>query len=269
MRDIEIYSNVRRLLGKKILVIGGSFGNHIGVGKPIKVFVEYLRGLDLEIEFHLATNGDRENLLRKVSEASLVLINSFDVVRALKERDLDDAYRVCEMRGTPVVFYCHETLFVYRRLVAEIGGKIDAFVKKILPNSHVLAVSDRQADWLGAMGCRSVRTVYNSIGSQFVPVQQNVDKTAQPLILMVGTQQRRKGVELFSHVADLSKRKGLGWRFVWLGAYTKGADACYRSDHVEWVGHVSAEEVRQWLAKPRYSSSARLTTRFRSGWVKP
>lgn len=249
VRDIEVYSNVRRLLGKKVLVIGGSFGNHIGVGKPIKVFVEYLRGLDLEIEFHLATAGDRENLLRKVSEASLVLINSFDVVRALKEGDMADAFKVCEMRATPVVFYCHETLFVYRRLLSEIGGKVDAFVRNILPNSHALAVSDRQADWLGSLGCRSVRTVYNSIGPTFIPVDRAAENGTQPLILMVGTQQRRKGVELFSHVADLAAGRKLGWRFVWLGAYTKGAEGCYKSDAVEWVGHVSAEEVRHWLSK--------------------
>lgn len=248
VRDITIYSNLRRLLGKKVLVIGGSFGNHIGVGKPIKVFVEYLRGLDLEIEFHLATNGDRENLLKKVAEASLVLINSFDVIRILKEADLADAFKICDMRSTPIVFYCHETQFVFRRLITEVGGRVDAFVKDILPNCHALAVSDRQADWLGTLGCRSVRTVYNSIGSKFVPVEHTPAQDT-PIVLMVGTQQRRKGVELFSHVADIAKQKGLNWRFVWLGAYTKAADGCYRSESVEWVGHVSPEDVRHWLSR--------------------
>ncbi|QFI69661.1 glycosyltransferase family 4 protein [Sinorhizobium alkalisoli] len=249
VRDIEIYSNVRRLLGKRVLVVGGSFGNHIGVGKPIKVFVEYLRGLDLEIDFHLATAGDGENLLKKISEASLVLINSFDVVRILKERELADAVKICELRSTPIVFYCHETLFVYRRLLSEVGGKVDAFVKNVLPKTHALAVSDRQADWLGSLGCKSVRTVYNSIGSKFIPVETGKNIEGRPVILMVGTQQRRKGVELFSHVADIAAERGLGWRFVWLGAYTKAADGCYKSDAVDWVGHVSSEEVRQWLAK--------------------
>lgn len=248
VRDITIYSNVRRLLGKKVLVIGGSFGNHIGVGKPIKVFVEYLRGLDLEIEFHLATNGDRENLLTKVAGASLVLINSFDVVRILKEGDLAEVAKICQMRSTPIVFYCHETQFVFRRLMAEVGGKVEAFVKNILPNCHALAVSDRQADWLGTLGCRSIRTVYNSIGSKFVPVERTVDES-RPIVLMVGTQQRRKGVELFSHVADIAKRRDLDWRFVWLGSYTKAADGCYRSEAVEWVGHVSPEDVRHWLSR--------------------
>lgn len=249
IRDIETSSNVRRLLGRRILVIGGSFGNHIGVGKPIKVFVEYLRGLDIDIDFHLATTGDRENLLRKVSEASLVLINSFDAVRILREVDLADAAKICIMRSVPMVFYCHETQFVYRRLLSEVGGKIDAFVKNVLPKAHALAVSDRQADWLGALGAKSVRTVYNSIGPKFIPVEHRSDNNEKPIILMVGTQQRRKGIELFSHAADIAKGKGLGWRFVWLGAYTKAANGCYRSDSVEWMGHVSAEEVRNWLSK--------------------
>lgn len=247
VRDIEIAANLKRLLGRKILVIGGSFGNHVGVGKPIRVFVEYLRDLDLDIEFHLATAGDRENLLRKISEASLVVLNSFDVIRILRERDLSDAFKICEMRSVPMVFYCHETLFVYNRLLAEVGGKVDAFVKNILPRSHALAVSDRQADWLGSLGCRSVRTVYNSIGSKFLPVG-HVEQEDH-VILMVGTQQRRKGVDLFSHVADIAKKRGLNWRFVWLGAYTKNAEGCYKSDAVEWVGHVSPEQVREWLSK--------------------
>ncbi|MBD9541580.1 glycosyltransferase family 4 protein [Ensifer sp. ENS04] len=249
VRDIEVYSNIRRLLGKRLLVIGGSFGNHIGVGKPIKVFVEYLRGLDLEIEFHLATNGDRENLLRKVASSSLVLINSFDVVRALKEADLQDVVALCKMRSVPIVFYCHETQFVFRRLLEDIGGKVDGFVNNVLPSAHALAVSDRQADWLGSLGAKSVRTVYNSIGPKFVPIERKASLGDKPLILMVGTQQRRKGVELFSHVADLAKDRGLDWRFVWLGAYTKGAEGCYKSCAVEWMGYVSAEEVRHWLAK--------------------
>lgn len=247
--DVEIYSNLRRLQGKKILVLGGSFGNHIGVGKPIKVFVEYLRGLDLEIEFHLATNGDCENLLRKVSGASLVLINSFDVVRSLKERDLGDVYRMCEMMGVPVVFYCHETQFVFRRLMSIVGGKVDAFVKSSLPKSHVLAVSDRQADWLGSMGCKSIRTVYNSVGPYFHPVSPRAASGDRPVVLMVGTQQRRKGVDLFSHVADLAHERGLDWQFVWLGGFTKGAEGCYRSTNVEWMGHVGSNEVREWMAR--------------------
>ena len=205
VRDIEIYSSLRRLLGKRVLVIGGSFGNHIGVGKPIRVFVEFLRGLDVEIEFHLATNGDRENLLRKVSAASIVIINSFDVVRILRESDLRDLASICEMRTVPIVFYCHETQFVYRRLLAEAGGKIDAFVKQTLPRLHALAVSDRQADWLGSLGCRSVRTVYNSIGSKFATLERNESSDDPSIVLMVGTQQRRKGVDLFSHVADLAR----------------------------------------------------------------
>lgn len=249
VRDIEIYSGLRRLLGKRVLVIGGSFGNHIGVGKPIKVFVEYLRGLDVEIEFHLATNGGRENLLRKVSEASLVVINSFDVVRILRESDLRDLTSICEMRSVPIVFYCHETQFVYSRLLAKAGGKIDAFIKHTLPRSHVFAVSDRQADWLGSLGCKSVRTVYNSVGSKFVPSEKGEHEDGSAVVLMVGTQQRRKGVDLFSHVADLARERGLNWRFVWLGAHTKAAEGCYKSNAVEWVGHVSAEEVSHWLAK--------------------
>lgn len=244
----EVYSNARRLHDRKILVLGGSFGNHIGVGKPIKTFVEYMRSLDLEIEYHLVTNGDSFNLLSKISLASLVIVNSFDVIRAISEVDMLNIKKLCELRSTPIVFYCHETGFTYERLKGEYGGKVQAFVDKVLPGVHSLAVSDRQADWLASLGCRSIRTVYNAVGKGFEPLEERVI-SEQPIVLMVGTQQKRKGVEIFSHVADAAKKEGLEWRFVWLGAYTKGAKGCYQSKNVEWCGQVSSTEVSDWLRK--------------------
>lgn len=242
------FSSVRRLTGKTLLVIGGSFGEHIGVGKPIKAFADYIRQFDLNIEFHLATAGDRENLLSKVAGADIIIINSFDVVRRLKEDDLLDVYRVCELTGAPIVFYCHETQYVFKRLKADAGGRVDGFINNVLPHAHVLAVSDRQADWLSAFECRSIRTVYNSFGQSFAPVERAYEAQS-PIILMVGTQQRRKGLDLFSRVADLAFNDGRNWRFVWLGGHTASTDDCYLSGHVDWRGHVSPEDVRSWLSK--------------------
>ncbi|MCM2435376.1 glycosyltransferase family 4 protein [Agrobacterium rosae] len=245
--DTTTLANLKRLQNEKILILGGSFGNHIGVGKPIKIFIEYLAGSSVDIEYQLVTNGDRLNLLSRVANSSIVIINSFDVVRAISEKDLSDLLAIMKLKGGSVVFYCHETRYTYERLLASHGGKVQNFVNNILPHCHCFAVSDQQADWLGSLGARSVRTVYNSIGREFSEVQPSPDASA-PVVLMVGTQQKRKGVDLFSRVADIAAEEGRNWKFVWLGAYTKGADGCYKSNAVDWRGHVSAEDVRLSLS---------------------
>lgn len=246
--DTGVLANLKRLQNEQILILGGSFGNHIGVGKPIKIFIEYLAGKSVDIEYQLVTNGDRLNLLSRVSRASIVLINSFDVVRTMPEKDMSELVEIIKMKGGSVVFYCHETRHVFERLLGTHGGKVQAFINNILPHCHCLAVSDQQADWLGSLGATSVRTVYNSIGAEFSHAPQR-EVSSPPVILMVGTQQKRKGVDLFSRVADIAAREGRDWRFVWLGAYTRGAEGCYKSDNVSWVGHVSSDEVLSWLSK--------------------
>ena len=245
--DLEVLTNAKRLQSGRILVLSTSFGDHIGVGKPIKVFYEYASSLNLDFEFHLVSNGPLDSLIRKVTESSIVIVNGFDVVKTLTQADMTTLAAAANVRGVPIVFYCHETQYVYRRILDDFGGRVQAFVQKILPSCNVLAVSDQQAEWLSTLGARSIRTVYNSVGSAFVP--QTRTRTEEQIILMVGTQQRRKGVELFSRVADLARQDGLDWRFVWLGSYTPDAKGLYRSGNVDWHGHASAEEVQAWLGR--------------------
>lgn len=245
--DLEVLINAKRLQSGRILVLSTSFGDHIGVGKPIKVFYEYASSLNLDFEFHLVSNGDLESLISKATKSSIVIINGFDVVKTLPQADMATLADAVNLRRAPLVFYCHETQYVYRRVLDDFGGRVQAFTDRILPSCHVLAVSDQQAEWLSELGAKSIRTVYNSVGSAFVPKAR--EHTEEQIILMVGTQQKRKGVELFSRVADLAKQDGLDWRFVWLGSYTNDAEGLYKSGNVEWHGHASAEEVQVWLGR--------------------
>ncbi len=244
---LDVLENARRLQRGTILVLSTSFGDHIGVGKPIKAFYEYAKDLGLDFDFHLVANGDVNVLLSKVSQSSMVLINGFDVVKTLSQVDMRAVAAASETRGVPLIFYCHETQFVYRRLLDSFGGRVQAFTDKVLPKCHVFAVSDQQADWIASLGAKNIRTVYNAVGAAFKPVE--LERSEKAIVLMVGTQQKRKGVELFSNVADLAKSQGLDWQFVWLGAYTKDSGGLYRSPEVDWHGHVGTDEVRSWLSK--------------------
>lgn len=248
LRIPALSAKIARLSERKILIIGTSFGNHIGVGKPVKVFAASIHGLPVEVEFHLETGSHSANLLEKIRNSGVVLINGFDVARTWSPLFTQKIARCLKETGKAVGFYCHETTFVFERLKATHGYNLEIFIGLILRNAHILTVSDIQADWLASIiAARSFHTVYNSVGD-YAPLPQQREKE-RPIVLMVGTQQKRKGVDLFSEIADMAAAESLPYRFVWLGAHTSAADECYFSDKVEWVGHVDSHEVKEWLSK--------------------
>jgi hypothetical protein len=71
----------------------------------------------------------------------------------------------------------------------------------------------------------------------------------RPRIVMVGSMQDRKGLDLFSRVAELAYAQGLPWRFAWIGHKTwRIGPSTLLSDRVEWMGALSRDRVREELA---------------------
>lgn len=245
LHDVRVFENINRLAGKNILVLGGGFGNHVGVGKPIHTFCDSLKGLDINVEYYLVSKTSRVDLFNKVSLSSIIIINSFDVVRDMSEFSMKKIIAISALMHKPVIFYCHETEYAFLRMAEAVGGRADTFVNNILPKIPVLAVGNMQANWLASLGAKHIRVVYNApphLNNHCVSLESD-----RKIILMVGSQQKRKGIELFSRVADIVCSSGLNWEFVWLGGYTKAAEGCYRSDNVQWKGHVSQEEVHSYM----------------------
>jgi hypothetical protein len=66
---------------------------------------------------------------------------------------------------------------------------------------------------------------------------------------MVGTVQERKGVDLFSRVADLAADRHPDWRFEWAGAAPGPLPPeVHRSDRVAWLGRLERDRITELLA---------------------
>jgi glycosyltransferase involved in cell wall biosynthesis len=242
---------LERLNGARVLVYSTSFGNYVGVGKPIASFARRMKYQAFDVELFLVTPRPSKDLHNRLVHSSLVIINSFDVVKTITVNAMSGIRARCQKYGIPILFYVHETEHVLNRRLTEQPEKFLNFLRNVLPDTICLAVSDQQAEWLLTLGAKNVRTVYNSVeepildgtryGSgpgEFLPVK----------IMMVGTQQRRKGVDLFSQVSDIAADRGLDWEFVWAGSETGESDELYRSKNVRWAGQLSRHELGKELA---------------------
>lgn len=238
--------DLNAILHKKILVLGGCFGHHIGVGRPIWSFIQFLKQNYINVDHLLTTAGPNDRFINHVKNSDIVIINSLDVIRTLQIRTLVHVLKTCMDNKIKVVFYCHETMYTYEALQKSKHDAMQVFKYLLLPQSTCLTVSPAQTRWLYSMGAPSVKLVYNSVG-HFTP--STVSKEKNTMIVMVGTLQKRKGVDLFSQLADYSTARGQDWSFYWIGGSTKETEDCYRSPNVSWLGFKSAEETREFIAK--------------------
>lgn len=250
--DVELFTALRRLDSAQVTVLGGEFGDHIGVAKPIKLLFEQSHTLGLNVKLQPVTKYNDSVSLEQVARSSVVIINSFGVIRSSTSQYLKKLKKLCEIRRIPIVFYCHETEFVFERLQEKIGGKLKYFVQNILSNAYVFCVSDRQATWLSGFRSRGLKLVYNAINPHRGEVNTlEVGASTTPTVMMVGTLQKRKGVDLFSQVADMAAASHADITFVWLGGKTSETDDCYLSENVEWRGHVGEPLVSAYLAQAK------------------
>jgi hypothetical protein len=91
--------------------------------------------------------------------------------------------------------------------------------------------------------------VYNTVPRDTHRARARRTPGERPRIVMVGSMQDRKGLDLFSRVAELAYTQGLPWRFAWIGHKTwRIGPSTLLSDRVEWMGALSRDRVREELA---------------------
>ncbi|WP_422374631.1 glycosyltransferase family 4 protein [Roseibium sp.] len=238
-----------RFRQSSVVVFGTSFGSHIGVGKPVREYFRNIRDQQSKLKLQLVLPKMDGTFLERLATADIIVLNSFDILRVLKESTIKKLGRIFESSGKKLYFYCHETDFAYSNLAQKYPKKTSLFVEHVLPKAHVLAVSEAQSDWLQQFGSRSITVVYNCISRHKLAGFEHLQVSGPPNIVMVGSQQPRKGVELFSRVADIAASRGDPWNFTWLGAGRNHSANMYRSKNVNWVGHVSENKIAEWLAE--------------------
>lgn len=238
---------MKSLSGKSITVISGTFGNRVGAGIPISTFINYLDNKNVSINTVLSLDNSLKHLVSQISGADLVIINSMEFFKNTANDTCRSFISYCDDRNIPIVFYIHETEYVFQSLLDSHESRIRYAISDVLPNHPVLCVSEAQAHWFNKIGILDTTVVYNASFSQYVLSKKSSGFRSENSnnVIMVGTQQPRKGVTLFSQVADLCHQSMPALKFKWYGAPVEVGRTEYRSIHAQFNAHVSAQEIER------------------------
>ncbi len=238
---IKIFENFTDFIKKSqesVTIIVDRFNASGGADYPIRYFYNHQRNRGRKVLFleFLLKYGNIKLLLTGLL-GSRIIINS--IRQLLYFRILFFAFI-----RKDVCIYLHETDWVFNRIKKENKLKF-AILIYILKQTKVLCVSKSQKEWLySTYGIAKTHVVYNTIGDREPPGAKD-----ENMVLMVGSIQARKGVSLFSRVADLSKERKLPFSFVWVGGGNFNDANLYFSKNVEWVGYKENVYVDRILKK--------------------
>ena len=138
--------------------------------------------------------------------------------------------------------YLHETEWKLDEFRSQSPWKYAIF-SRIMRRNPVLCVSESAANlYRDRFGSANTHVVYELPHASATPQFEE----GRVHIVMVGTVEPRKGVELFSKVADLAHEKQLPWEFHWLGG-VGSQSKMYQSPNVRWHGW--AGNTQSYLAR--------------------
>lgn len=152
------------------------------------------------------------------------------IVNGLNSFDSWCVLAMCFARSD-VRIYLHETEFAldgYR----EAHPVRYALLQRILGRNPLLCVSQKaEALYRARFGAHTTHVIYECAGDDD-PLEFEAGRIH---IVNVGSLNERKGVELFSRVADLAKEHHPDWEFHWIGGVAT-MNKLYRSPAVSWHG---------------------------------
>ncbi|MER6219832.1 glycosyltransferase family 4 protein [Streptomyces sp900105755] len=233
---------------RSLAVLGLGFSYVTGVAIPVLTYTQALLAqnpVDIRY-FDLGVYTRTEDVLADLADTEVVLINSLAPFwRSPLANELTEALVAL---GRSVVVYAHETEYVMN-FEGEQHALRHAEMVKVLPKVKVLCVSTAQADMFRQLGVSDPVVVYNTVPQDTHRTLARRTPGERPRIVMVGSMQDRKGLDLFSRVAELAYTQGLPWEFAWIGHKTwRISSSTLLSDRVEWMGALSRDRVREELA---------------------
>lgn len=131
--------------------------------------------------------------------------------------------------------YLHDTEYMLAEMERTYPCKY-RWLRFLLGRNPVLCVSEAMAKLYQERFGATTHVVYETLP----PLAEADFNPAKTNIVMVGTQNARKGVELFSKVADLAKANGHSWAFHWIGGQRH--PGLYYSENVNWLGWVDGPQ---------------------------
>ncbi|MGV9554172.1 glycosyltransferase family 4 protein [Streptomyces sp. NPDC003401] len=233
---------------RSLAVLGLGFDYVTGVAIPVLTYTrELLAHSPVDIRYFDLEAYDRcEDVLADLADAGVVLVNS--LAPFWRSPLAGELVAELRKRGRPVALYAHETEYVM-----DFEGSRNPLRHQeligLLPGLKVLCVSHAQADMFRGLGVSDPVVVYNTVPRDARRLRARRTPGARPRVVMVGSMQDRKGLDLFSRVAELACAQGLPWRFAWIGQRTwRIGPSTLLSDRVEWLGALSRDRVREELA---------------------
>ncbi|MEM6910425.1 MAG: glycosyltransferase family 4 protein [Verrucomicrobiota bacterium] len=210
----------------RFAVITSSAFTEGGDWRSIYLFVRNLSPSDGSSQ--LVNLGSKRSFRQSVA---LLLLSPTVIVNGLGTSLHWRVILACLLRPS-IALYLHETEYMLGQARQLSPFRFRLF-KWIVRRNPLLCVS-RQAEALyrDQYGATNTHVIYECVdGSvklqQFNPSRQH--------IVMVGSINTRKGVELFSRVADLAGKQFPDWQFHWVGGVAT-MDEIYRSERVLWHG---------------------------------
>lgn len=222
-----------------ILVVCHDTSMSTGSPRPALGYFEEMKSRGASIRLLALPRWDPSMTARKpLPPAKRTIINSIASLRWRVVREH------LEQDQTGVALYLHETAWAMEKFKS-LCPEGYATLRRVAPDLHMLAVSEGQKKYFqkehGARRVTVIRNVTQNANLDPAQVRQGPAEDPHPLIIMVGTIQARKGVELFSLVADMAKEHGKPWRFQWIGHEI--GDRLYQSDNVDWAGVLKGEAL--------------------------
>ena len=237
----------KKLDGKRILVIAHNFSLTTGASRSISHFLNALVVSKTDCSLESIEFNDGEDISKHsyiLDDNDIVIINSLGVFKQnVKLVDLLE-----NNKSANLFFYLHETEWTFKKF-EEYNPELFSKVINLIRRNIALCVSNKQIEYLN-----TTHSISNTrlVGETSVlpldpwnfhfkcPRDNGVSK-----IVMVGTIQPRKGVDLFSRIADLAVSKKLNFRFIWVGK--KIDHNVYLSKNVDWLGNKNSVEIQEIL----------------------
>jgi glycosyltransferase involved in cell wall biosynthesis len=222
---VNLDSIFRRYRSLDLVIVGYSLFSEGGDWRSIYLYFRdaQQRGREVHLVDGRRPDG-RKQLLAAAAFAPRIVVN------ALASLTRWPCLLVCLLRKD-VFIYLHDTEYMldnYRRS----NPLRYRLIRRVLGRNPVLCVS-RQAEAL-------YRTRFGSSRTHVMYENVRVPDTAsfppdRCHVVMIGSMDERKGVDLFSRVADLAAERFRNWQFHWLGG--RGArGSLYLSPRVLWHG---------------------------------
>ncbi|ARP71942.1 hypothetical protein LK07_21685 [Streptomyces pluripotens] len=233
---------------RSLAVLGLGFSYVTGVAIPVLTYTQALLAqspVDVRY-FDLGAYTRAEDIMADLEAVEVVLVNS--LAPFWRSPLANELVLALQDTGKTVALYAHETEYVMN-FEGEQHALRHQEMLALLPKLKVLCVSTAQADMFRQHGVTDPVVVYNTVPQDTHRARARRTPGERPRIVMVGSMQDRKGLDLFSRVAELASTQGLPWRFAWIGHKTwRIGPSTLLSDRVEWMGALSRDRVREELA---------------------